>query len=425
MQKLTKFQIIVLSIFAAGMLTGVAVLALIKGESQDTTLPPITVWGILPNNVVQNFVAQINLTRQEQLTVDYVEKDAAIIERDLVEDLALGKGPDALLIPQEMLLTFENKLLAIPYTTMSARDYKNTFIEQAELYMRDEGILGIPLFIDPMVMYWNRDMFTNAGIATYPKIWDDFISVSAKINKKDVNSNIRQSALALGEFGNVSNARDIFSLILLQAGNPIVTNRQSALGGNGVERTENAINFFTGFSNPSSPYYSWNRSLPLSKNYFLSGNLATYFGYASEVIDIKEKNPNLNFDIAPMPQPKNAPQRINYGHIYGFSIVKSAKNPGAVYSVLNEITNAASLTELVSILYLPPVRRDLIAQGNTDPYLSIFYDSALISRGWLDPDPFQSATIFQNLVQSVVSGREVMSQAINQAHNELNLLLQK
>lgn len=407
------------------MLTGVAVLALIKGESQDTTLPPITVWGILPNNVVQNFVAQINLTRQEQLTVDYVEKDAAIIERDLVEDLALGKGPDALLIPQEMLLTFENKLLAIPYTTMSARDYKNTFIEQAELYMRDEGILGIPLFIDPMVMYWNRDMFTNAGIATYPKIWDDFISVSAKINKKDVNSNIRQSALALGEFGNVSNARDIFSLILLQAGNPIVTNRQSALGGNGVERTENAINFFTGFSNPSSPYYSWNRSLPLSKNYFLSGNLATYFGYASEVIDIKEKNPNLNFDIAPMPQPKNAPQRINYGHIYGFSIVKSAKNPGAVYSVLNEITNAASLTELVSILYLPPVRRDLIAQGNTDPYLSIFYDSALISRGWLDPDPFQSATIFQNLVQSVVSGREVMSQAINQAHNELNLLLQK
>ncbi len=81
--------------------------------------------------------------------------------------------------------------------------------------------------------------------------------------------------------------------------------------------------------------------------------------------------------------------------------------------------------ELVSILYLPPVRRDLIAKGNTDPYLSIFYDSALISKGWLDPDPFQSSSIFQNLIESVVSGREVMSQAINQAHNELNLLLQK
>lgn len=425
MQKLTKFQIVVLAIFAAGILTGIAVLALIKGENQETTLPPITVWGVLPNNVVQNFVAQINLTREEQLTIDYVEKDPSIIERDLVEDLALGKGPDALLIPQEMLLTFENKLLTIPYTTVNARDYKNTFIEQAELYMRDEGILGIPLFIDPMVMYWNRDMFTNAGIATYPKVWDDFISVSEKINKKDVNSNIRQSALALGEFGNVSNARDIFSLILLQAGNPIVVNRQSTLAGGGMESTENAINFFTGFSNPSSPYYSWNRSLPLSKNYFLSGNLATYFGYASEVTDLKEKNPNLNFDIAPMPQPKNTPQRIDYGHVYGVSIVKSAKNPAGVYSVLSQLTSSASLSELVSILYLPPVRRDLIAQGNTDPYLSIFYDAALISRGWLDPDPFQSAGIFQTLVQSVVSGREIMSQAISQAHNELNLLLQK
>lgn len=425
MQKLTKFQIIVLAIFAAGILTGIAVLALIKNENQDTTLPPITIWGIMPNNVVQNFVAQINLIREEQISIEYVEKDASIIERDLVEELALGNGPDALLIPQEMLLTFENKLLAIPYTTINARDYKNTFIEQAELYMRDEGILGLPLFVDPMVMYWNRDMFTNAGIATYPKVWDDFVSISEKINKKDINSNIRQSAIALGEFGNVSNARDIFSLILLQAGNSIVNNGQSLLGGNGMESTENAINFFTGFSNPSSPYYSWNRSLPLSKNYFLSGNLATYFGYASEVVDLKEKNPNLNFDIASMPQPKNTPQRINYGRIYGFSIVKSTKNAPGVYSVLSELTNAASLSEMVSILYLPPVRRDLIQQGNTDPYLSIFYDSALISKGWLDPDPFQSTTIFQTLIESIVSGREVMSQAITQAHNELNLLLEK
>jgi ABC-type glycerol-3-phosphate transport system substrate-binding protein len=423
--KLTKFQIIILVIFSAGILIGLAVLSLTKSTSTSAALPSVTIWGVVPEQLVLRYISDINLGRPEALNIDYIEKDVYTIEDELVEELALGNGPDAILVPQELLLTFENKLIPIPYVSINARDYKNTFIEQAELYMRDEGILGIPLFIDPLVMYWNRDMFTNAGIASYPKIWDDFLDVGKKINQKDINSNIRRSSIALGEFGNVSNARDIFSLILLQASNPIVQNKQSALGGQNLDITENAINFFSGFSNPSSPAYSWNRSLPLSKNYFLSGNLATYFGYASEVNDIKDKNPNLNFDIAPMPQPKNAKQRINYSRMYGFSIVKSSKNPVGVYAVLSELTSFDALSKLVPLTYLPPVRRDLIDAGNVDPYLSIFYDSALISRGWLDPDPFQSAALFQNLIESVVSGRELMTQAISQIDTSLNSLLNK
>jgi multiple sugar transport system substrate-binding protein len=423
MGKFTKFQLIVLLIFVAGIIIGLATLSLVKGDVEENPVTAITIWGVWPELQFEEFVAKLNNNYNNQLSITYVQKDSGTFERELTENLALGMGPDAILVPQEMLLSFENKLLTVPYTTVSARDYKNVFIEQAELYLRDAGIIGIPFSIDPMVMYWNRDMFTNVGLATYPKIWDDFVSLTKKINQKDVNANIRKSAIALGEFANVTNARDIFSLILLQSGNPITVSRQATLGGNGALMTQNALNFFNSFSNPSSPAYSWNRSLPQSKNYFLAGNLATYFGYASELRDIQEKNPNLNFDIAPMPQPKNAKNRVNYGRLYGFSIVKSSANPMGTLGVLTQLTSAQSLNALTEMTYLPPVRRDLIEAGSKDPYLTIFYDAALISKGWLDPNPFATTRLFQNLAESVTSGRVVADEAIEEANNELNVLL--
>ncbi len=39
-----------------------------------------------------------------------------------------------------------------------------------------------------------------------------------------------------------------------------------------------------------------------SKNMFLAGDLALYFGFASELDDLKNKNPNLNFDVTLFPQ---------------------------------------------------------------------------------------------------------------------------
>jgi len=39
------------------------------------------------------------------------------------------------------------------------------------------------------------------------------------------------------------------------------------------------------------------------------------------------------------------------------------------------------------------VRRDLVAVKPTDPIASIFYDSAIISRGWYDPSSVDTGLI--------------------------------
>ncbi len=428
--KTSKFQIIFISIFVVFIVIGVVLFATYKGNTDQVQLPPIVVWGTFPEDIFNSYIQQINNTRNAPLTVNYVKKTENNFDKDFIETLARGEGPDVILIPQDMILRHSDKVVPIPYSLLPERNFRDTYIEQGESYLTPGGISGLPFIVDPIVMYWNRDLYTNAGIASYPKTWEDFPNLINKLNIKDVNSNIRRSAIAMGDFTNITNAREILSTLFFQAGNPI-----TKYTNNGVQSTLNlaegqtgatqALLFFVQFVNPQSKYYSWNRSLSQSRTMFLSGNLASYFGFASELRDIRNKNPNLNFDVAPFPQIKDTKNRVTYGRMYGFSIVRSTKNQVGSFNTISELIQPNNLNNLVSLTYLPPVRRDLIGAGTSDPYLSIFYDSALISKGWLDPSRNETTKILSNMIDGVTSGRVSSFEGIREASDSIDLLIRQ
>jgi ABC-type glycerol-3-phosphate transport system substrate-binding protein len=354
--KTSKFQIIFISIFVVFIVIGVVLFATYKGNTDQVQLPPIVVWGTFPEDIFNGYIQQINNTRNAPLTVNYVKKTENNFDKDFIETLARGEGPDVILIPQDMILRHSDKVVPIPYSLLPERNFRDTYIEQGESYLTPGGISGLPFIVDPIVMYWNRDLYTNAGIASYPKTWEDFPNLINKLNIKDVNSNIRRSAIAMGDFTNITNAREILSSLFFQAGNPI-----TKYTNNGVQSTLNlaegqtgatqALLFFVQFVNPQSKYYSWNRSLSQSRTMFLSGNLASYFGFASELKDIRNKNPNLNFDVAPFPQIKDTKNRVTYGRMYGFSIVRSTKNQVGSFNTISELIQPNNLNNLVSMLF--------------------------------------------------------------------------
>lgn len=434
---MSKFQITVLGIFVVCIVAGVIGFATYKSNQTSSELAPITIWGTFSASIFNEYIADINLNREQPLKISYIEIPESNFDKTFIESLARGEGPDAILIPQDLILKHQDKIIQIPYSNFPQRDYKDTFIQQGELYMTSNGLLALPYIIDPMIMYWNRDIFTNAGIVSYPKYWDEFTDLNKKITQKDFNSNIRKSAIAMGEFNNISNAREILGTLLFQVGNPVSyrdseQNISSAIGDSsgfsGLNSAIQAVNFFTEFSDSRNTNYSWNRSLPISKSYFISGNLATYFGFASEINDIRQKNPNIDFDIAPMPQirqqtGKALPIRATYGSMYGFSIVRSTKSSTNTFSVITALLSQSTLDKLIKITYLPPVRKDMIKLGTDDQYLTIFYDSAIISKGWLDKGKVNSNKIFQDIIESVSSGRKDINEALRNGNDEYDILL--
>ena len=55
--------------------------------------------------------------------------------------------------------------------------------------------------------------------------------------------------------------------------------------------------------------------------------------------------------------------------------------------------------------------------------MQTFHDSALLSNNIYDLDPEKSDEIFQDIIENVVTGRFDASEAVNQANDQLELLV--
>jgi ABC-type glycerol-3-phosphate transport system substrate-binding protein len=424
---MTRFQLILTSILIIAAVAA-AVLFSVQRNKASTSAPQVTLWGTVDSGVVGAFLSQANLSNRDTVNVMYVQKEVSALEPDLVAALARGQGPDMILLPQDLILSQQDKFYAIPFTSYSERMFKDAFIEQGELFLTPDGIIGLPLLVDPIVMYWNRGIFSNANVALPPTSWTEFYSLAPKIIQKDSSDNITQALIAFGAVNNVTHAKDILSLLSLQAGTNLVVRgnlgylkSSFAEQNGGLVPAEQAVNFFTEFSNPVKPAYSWNRALGSDKNMFISGRLATYFGFASELPSIRSANPNLNFDVAPVPQ--IAGRKVTFGSMQAIALLKSSKNISASFVAAQVLTSQAQQSEWVKASGYPPVHRALLAVPQGNAYASVFYDAALISRAWLDPSAAGTSLIFSKLVEGVTSGRVRTSEAVRNASQEIDSLL--
>ncbi len=428
---MNTFQTVILGVFVfflvLGFLAFSGILPFLNGSKGETGIGgTVNVWGSLPREYITPAIRALNQKNKDIYAIAYREIREENFDTTLVEALASNTGPDIILLPQDLIIRHQDKVFPISYKNFSERDFKDTFIEEGELYLRDDGILAFPFSIDPLVMYWNRDMFVGAGIANTPETWDEFSGIVPRLTKTDEAFNIQRSGLAFGEYRNINHAKALLSMLIIQSGNPIV----EKVGGSVrvalreqrkfvTSPAQSSLRFYTEFSNPVKPVYSWNRALPRSENFFTSGDLAMYFGYASEYKKIKDQNPHLNFDVALVPQTQNLTIKATFGRMTGLALLLRSQNIPTAFLALKEMTSRDFLSTLSLASNLPPVRRDLLTEKQTGATQAIFYQSALLSRAWLDPEPNKTGIIFRTMVEDVVSGRSKISSAVERAHKEL------
>ena len=169
---MSNFRLILTAIFAIFIVIGIIMFSLFRGGAGGGTVDSITVWGIIPESVFIKYIESVNSNKDARISVNYVEKEDDFFDKEFIEALAKGAGPDAILLPQDKILRHQDKIYPIPYGSLSERAFKDAFIEESELYLSSDGIIALPLSIDPLVMYWNRDIFTDALLPQPPAYWD-------------------------------------------------------------------------------------------------------------------------------------------------------------------------------------------------------------------------------------------------------------
>lgn len=432
---MNNFQTILVAIFLAFFVFAVLIFSgLINiGSKNNTDLTgKVTIWGTFPSGGVNDVLDTITNTN-EGLDLKYSRKDENTYQEELIEAFANGNGPDLFIITTDMIQRNLNFIYKMPYSNYPERNFRDSFIDGADIYMDNEGIIGYPLVVDPMVLYYNKDILSNEGIVNPPRTWDELFALNNSLTKKENDGTINQSMIALGQYENINNAKDILATLLIQNNDYIVIKNDlkysSVLASNpsnqSVSPAETILKFFIEFSNPSNTAYSWNRSLPMSFDMFTSGKLAFYLGRASELFNIETVNPNLSFDVIQVPQVKNANSKRAYSEIYAIVINKNSSNMATAFKIAGELSGGESAKNLSISLSLPPASRSLLADKPADPYLSTFFNSALIGRSWPDPDGAKSNLIFGELIENILSNKLSMYQAINKADSQLDLINKK
>jgi len=415
--KLRPFELVLAVGFGVLALVAMVLMATYRPNSQSAPTMitgSVLIWGFLDSQAVYSVLEPLTFTDISLRDVRYVQKDPATIDIELLTALADGVGPDILLIPHEKLVQYRSRIQPFTYNEFPLPDFTRSYVDGAEIFAMLDGIYAVPIVVDPIVMFANRDILSTYNFVNPPTTWEAMVNeYIPTLVQRNFNREILRSPLAFGEHRNVQNSFQILSLLLLQRGSLLVT--EESLGRYNIRLNQTrdgdaialarVLEFYTNFANPSNALYTWNRSLPPDRNAFVSEDLVFYFGKASEARGIALQNPNLNFVVAEVPQGATVTIRRTYGTFYGLALLRNSQNKFGARTVMQLLSSESAQNSMATALGIAPVSRNLINIGSNDRFGRVAYTSATVARGWWSPDPKQTEAIFQRTIEDILANR--------------------
>ncbi|MFH0892127.1 MAG: extracellular solute-binding protein [Candidatus Falkowbacteria bacterium] len=296
----------------------------------------------------------------------------------------------------------------------------NEFDERIGAYA--EKVYGLPLFIDTLAVYYNNDLFNNAGITTPPAYWNrEFQQDVKKLTKQDNKGQIIQSGVALGGGDNVDRSSDILSILMMQNGTEMINDRGSVMFSQRPADFENkniipgldALRFYVDFSNPAKEVYCWNNNMGNSMDMFLQNKLAMMFGYAYMMPQIRADAPKLKFSVAELPQIEGNPQNTNFANYWAEVVSRKSRYSSEAWDFVQFITKAEQAKSYLAQAKKPPALRALVDEMKEDKEIGVFVGQTLTAESWYRGINADAAeTIMREMIDDVVTGKNTLEDAL-------------
>ena len=431
--KLRPFELFLITFFAVLAVAAVTLLALYeapKDPDASTVSGPVLIWGSLPEEPMVTLFDELGQDNPSLQNVTYKYIDPRDFNERFVNALADRTNPDIILMPHEELVVHRARLAPYSFEQFSLRDFRDRFIDGAEIFVLRDGVYAVPLAVDPLVLFWNRTLFGNAGVLGAPSSWEQLSGdLVPRLTQRDFNRTINQAALAMGQSDNITHLYPVLSMLAMQAGSQLVVDGEGryqvliddAVSASGTRPLSQALEFFMRFSNPSSVEYTWNRAQPLDRDAFVREELAMYFGFASEGPGLAVRNPNMNFDVAEVPKGEKVQIRRTYGRFYGIAVVRNATNLSGAFGAMNILAAEVNATRLAQEFRMAPATRAGLGVGTNDIFGRVAYRAAPVARGWLAPGDTATTQVFADMVERAAADRSNVAGAASDGVGRLQL----
>jgi multiple sugar transport system substrate-binding protein len=388
-----------------------------NGQLIDTNIT-ITVWGLWEES---SSLAPIITAFQEETGVNVEYRKIASVaeyEKKLLEALAEGRGPDIFVIHHTWVETKRGLMSPAPANVIDERALREEFVDVvASDLIRQGQIYALPVSVDTLGLYYNKDLLSAAGVATPPTTWNELLQTVERITEVNRLGVIEKSATAIGTAANVSRAADILQLLFLQSGPPIANSKkQVTLSG---EEGISALTFYTDFANKSKKAYTWDLQQDYSLDAFAEEETAMMLNYSYHIPTIKAKNPRLRFDVAPAPQIADS-KVINFAAYWPYAVSNRSTAPSVAWQFLRHLTNAQNSMAIIKNQSIPPARRDGVASLSRNPTLGVFAEQALTAVSWPRGDIVAIDAIINTMIDNVVTGAATISNSLGRAQAQIN-----
>lgn len=393
----------------------------------------------------------------------YVTIEQQFIAPDEYEDRLTdawikGEGPDIFSIPNTWLGAYKDYISPMPASAqistvttvkrlgkvetivdtridnlLTLAQLKNEFVDVVykdvvftDVLDNQAKIYGVPLSIDTLALYFNKDLLNQAQIINPPTTWIEFIEDVKKITAINTAGEVVHAGAALGEADNIPYFADIIALLMMQNGT-----RMSELGTASFTQASEtqagyipgvkAVEFYTSFSDPEKETYSWNKDLPDARAQFIQGDLAFFIGYAKDLETIRNEAPNLNFDFTTIPQ-VNPNVKANYVDYYVETVAQNSLNKSMAWHFIDYLTQETQAQAYVTSAKKPAARKNLLAQQTEDYDLAPWVEQALTAQSWYHgkkPEIINSA--FSEMLTSIKAKTATVIEALSRAAGKIEL----
>ncbi len=379
-------------------------------------------------------------------------------ENELLNAFAEDRGPDIFSINNTWMKKYQGKLAPLPAQismvypvtkgtikkevvpelrttrSLTLKGLKDNFVDvvYSDVVM-DNKIYGLPLALDTLALYYNRDLLNNAGLTTIPQYWNrEFQQVVKKLTKQDLKGNILQSGAALGGSTSIERSTDILSVLMMQNGAIMLSDSGEVMFNQmppGLKGDYNpgaaALRFYTDFANPVKEVYSWNNDLNNSVDAFTSGNLALMFGYAYHLPTIKARAPKLNFGVAKLPQIEGSSAPTNFANYWVEVVSKKSAHINEAWDFIQFMAQAEQAQTYLNKTKKPTALRSLIATQREDQEIGVFADQILTAKSWYHGKNVTAAEqamneMIDNAVGNEAKLGEIMNLTVGRVQQTIN-----
>lgn len=403
------------------LLAGFGCQGLSKQQVAATKSVTLEFWTVFDD--VDAIQAQIDKYKASRpyLTINLKQLRAEELYPRLLEALAEDKGPDIISVRNRWMRFYQPKLSAMPtavpdttvltekktlgvQTTVTTVNVNlPTAIQIDREYVQavkndvimDGKIYGLPLSLENMALFYNKDLLDQAGVAEPPKNWEEFQVAVKKLTKFDKKTGkILQSGVGMGTGNNIPGFEDLLYVLFKQSNVAFVNKTGFAtfntVSGGQVNPSISVMNFYTDFANSARDTYTWNEEMGNALDQFVNGSLAFFFGYSYHYPAIKARAPQLNVAILPMLQ-LNPEQPINVANYWVQTVLDKSKNKNEAWGLLNFLAHSKATKDYLDQSGRPSALRTYIAGQLDNTELYPFVSQVLISDSWYKGKDYDTA----------------------------------